>query len=460
MENLSSKLRETIKNKPLNTKVRSDSKNLDNQFIKLLEYTSIRKNIKIPEIFDGRKAWDGLLPPVNNQGTCGSCWAFASTDVLASRFNIQSLGKFNVNLSAAKVVLCDLKGKEISISHPSTTDISRIESSSNGCYGNNILDACRYLYIIGTSTTKCVPYHQDLGKFKKYNKIARFSDIYTLPLCSNISGPYGDMCSDYYQDYHTGLQGGTPCRFYRSIHFYTLPGTLSENGSEKVLRDNIYKWGPILTGIIIYSDFYTFKPKNEIYKWDKKSPRVGGHAIVIVGWGEKNGEKYWIVKNSWGVEWGKDGYFFMVRGDNNCGIESNCMGMVPDFFYPENYTEHYNSSFYDIPKYFNQRKSINTDLDITAGGIDPSTGFTRRTMLQMPWIPYSPPIDYKKLPKWDTFIAGISADYKNRFYNQDKLAGNINKSTKKDKFDIFYLIFVIIISIIIISITIKIFFIK
>ena len=71
----------------------------------------------------------------------------------------------------------DLKGKEISISHPSTTDISRIESSSNGCYGNNILDACRYLYIIGTSTTKCVPYHQDLGKFKKYNKIARFSDI-------------------------------------------------------------------------------------------------------------------------------------------------------------------------------------------------------------------------------------------------------------------------------------------
>ena len=235
---------------------------------------------------------------------------------------------------------------------------------------------------------------------------------------------------------------------------------MSENGSEKVLRDNIYKWGPILTGIIIYSDFYTFKPKNEIYKWDKKSPRVGGHAIVIVGWGEKNGEKYWIVKNSWGVEWGKDGYFFMVRGDNNCGIESNCMGMVPDFFYPENYTEHYNSSFYDIPKYFNQRKSINTDLDITAGGIDPSTGFTRRAMLQMPWIPYSPPIDYKKLPKWDTFIAGISADYKNRFYNQDKLAGNINKSTKKDKFDIFYLIFVIIISIIIISITIKIFFIK
>ena len=65
----------------------------------------------------------------------------------------------------------------------------------------------------------------------------------------------------------------------------------------------------------------------------------------------------------------------MVRGDNNCGIESNCMGMVPDFFYPENYNVHYNSSFYDIPKYFNQRKSINTDLDITAGGIDPSTGF-------------------------------------------------------------------------------------
>ena len=49
---------------------------------------------------------------------------------------------------------------------------------------------------------------------------------------------------------------------------------------------------------------------------------LGGHAIRIVGWGVENNEKYWIIANSWNPSWGENGYFRILRGVNECGIES------------------------------------------------------------------------------------------------------------------------------------------
>ncbi|OTF71010.1 hypothetical protein BLA29_010020, partial [Euroglyphus maynei] len=55
------------------------------------------------------------------------------------------------------------------------------------------------------------------------------------------------------------------------------------------------------------------------------------HAVLVVGYGidKKSGEKYWIVKNSWGKQWGMDGYFLMRRGTDECGIESLAMAATP-----------------------------------------------------------------------------------------------------------------------------------
>ena len=52
------------------------------------------------------------------------------------------------------------------------------------------------------------------------------------------------------------------------------------------------------------------------------------HSITIVGYGEENGVKYWIGKNTWGRGWGEDGYFRILRGENEVSIES--MGDVID----------------------------------------------------------------------------------------------------------------------------------
>lgn len=43
---------------------------------------------------------------------------------------------------------------------------------------------------------------------------------------------------------------------------------------------------------------------------------LGNHAVNLVGYTEN----YWILQNSWGPEWGMDGYFYMYRGDNLCNI--------------------------------------------------------------------------------------------------------------------------------------------
>ena len=45
------------------------------------------------------------------------------------------------------------------------------------------------------------------------------------------------------------------------------------------------------------------------------------HAVVFVGWGTESGTDYWIVRNSWGSDWGEKGYFRIQRGINLCQIE-------------------------------------------------------------------------------------------------------------------------------------------
>jgi len=90
---------------------------------------------------------------------------------------------------------------------------------------------------------------------------------------------------------------------------------LSSNNISAV-QQALIDHGPLVTSYTVYKDFsaYTSGIYEHVY-----GEAVGGHAVAIVGY--NNEEQYWICKNSWGKNWGEQGYF-RIRF-NECGLGSS-----------------------------------------------------------------------------------------------------------------------------------------
>jgi len=230
--------------------------------------------LSIPESYDFRKEVPECEPYIRNQGQCGSCWAFSATTCMSARFCFASKKAMKPILSPQYIVNCNT-------------------FFQSGCNGGRMTGVFDYMRSSGCPDEKCVAYYS--GTTKK-------------------EGPCPKKCDD-----------GSSLKFFYGTKSYSLP---SRNVQK--MQEDIINYGPVTVGFRVFDDFKPFFATNKtgIYHYTK-GKLLGGHGVVIVGWGEEKGEKYWIVHNSWGPEWGDKGYFRIRRGTDECGIESMmvCAGL-------------------------------------------------------------------------------------------------------------------------------------
>jgi C1A family cysteine protease len=212
----------------------------------------------IPAKFDWRN-FNGhnYVTGVKDQGNCGSCWAFASTAALESRILITS----------------HTPDTELDLSEQSLVSC---DTGDLGCGGGWFDVVLAYLQSTGIPLESCLPYTSG---------------------DSGVTGTCGG-CSDWQQN------------TYRVTNFENVATSV------EAIKSAIVQYGPLVTGFIVYTDFLYYT--SGIYT-HVTGDVEGGHAVAIVGYDDA--EQAWIVKNSWGPDWGESGYFRIKAGTNECEIE-------------------------------------------------------------------------------------------------------------------------------------------
>ncbi|XP_078235218.1 cathepsin K [Pogona vitticeps] len=113
----------------------------------------------------------------------------------------------------------------------------------------------------------------------------------------------------------------------RTCHYHSRNGDVKCTSFVKVEKGDlaraVARVGPISVGIDVRSGkFRLYKSGIFSCTWEGD---VLNHAMLVVGYGEEKGKKYWILKNSWSELWGESGYMRLEEGSRECGIADDAI---------------------------------------------------------------------------------------------------------------------------------------
>lgn len=217
----------------------------------------------LPASYDARD--DGIVTPAKNQGSCGSCWAFASVGAFESHLLKQySFGP--TDLSEQQQVSCNL--------------------NMAGCCGGSS-SAPRYWESTGPIYEACFLYAESGTSCPTQR---------TVP-CSDASG-----CQQL---------------TYRVTNWHTVSAT------EAQFKTSLYNDGPSYWRFTVYSDFMTFWNSGnpgDVYTSKSGYSQLGGHAVLLIGWDDAKGA--YLCKNSWGASAGPndDGTFWIAYSGHHYNL--------------------------------------------------------------------------------------------------------------------------------------------
>jgi C1A family cysteine protease len=206
----------------------------------------------------------GAVTPVKNQEQCGSCWAFSVTENVESQWILAGHGT-NATIDLAPQQIVDC------------------DSSDDGCNGGDPPTAYEYLMTAGgLESESAYPYTAEDGScsFKKGSVVAKISNW-----------KYATSSDD-----------------------------------ETTMQNNLVSWGPL--SVCVDAANWQDYSGGVMGGWQCAWINILDHCVELVGYDTTGSTPFWIVRNSWGTDWGENGYIRLEMWDNTCGISEEATSAV------------------------------------------------------------------------------------------------------------------------------------
>ena len=207
----------------------------------------------------------GALTPIKNQGQCGSCWAFSASEQLESDYYIQ-FGSLK-ELSPQQLTSCT--------------------TSCLGCNGGNPIEAWDYVHTYGGQDNSAA-YPYTSGTTGQTGTCVAVEK----KVIEDVTADLGYMISD-----SPAMESNMLAQMALSPMSVVVDATL---------------WQTYESGIITQAD---------------GCGTAVDHAVQATGYNAEG--NYWIVRNSWGEEFGEKGFVYVEYGANVCGITTQSTIAAP-----------------------------------------------------------------------------------------------------------------------------------